>query len=132
MNNGLVNRAAGGAEIGELAVDPIALQHIDRRDRLAADQIGGGALNDRPVYPTGAAFFLDILKAAVDNRVGMVKLALDLSRRRIAAAPGWTTATIARTGTPSLLSPIGTRAALALPSLIVALVASGLAVVAAL
>jgi hypothetical protein len=132
MNNGLVDRAAGGAEIWELAVDSIALQDIDRRHRLAADQIGGGALDNRPVYPTGTTFFFDILKAAVDHRVGLVKLALDLSRRRIASTPRRTSPTIARTGIPTFLAPIAAGAALALLSLTAALLSSGLAVIAPL
>src|SRR4029077_18836193 len=53
VDDGLVDRAAGSAEIGKLAVGAVALQHIDRRNRLAADLVGGRALDDRPMHPAG-------------------------------------------------------------------------------
>src|SRR6476469_3353659 len=89
MYDRLVHRTAGGAEIGKLGVLAVALQHIDGRDRLPADLVGGGALDDGPVHPAGLAVLFDVLEAAIDNRVGRVELALDLPRRSGApAAPG--------------------------------------------
>src|SRR5262249_47008439 len=65
VDNGLVDRVAGGTEIGELAVDTVALQYIAGGHRLAADLVSGGALDNRPVHAAGAALFLDIVKAAI-------------------------------------------------------------------
>src|SRR5207248_2694683 len=58
-----------------------------RRDRLAADLVGGRALDDRPVYPLGLAVLFDILEAAVDDRVEGIELRLRLALRQAAPAP---------------------------------------------
>src|SRR5882757_10141134 len=88
MDDRLVDRAAGGAEIGKLAVIAIALQDVHGRDRLAADLIGGGALEDRPVHPPRLGLLLDIVETAIDHRVEGIELALDFSARRATVAPG--------------------------------------------
>src|SRR5437588_9511939 len=85
MDNRLVDRAAGGPEIGRLGIDAVALQDIDRRERLAADLVGGGALDDRPVDAAGPGLLVDILETAVDNRVCRIELAFDSPVRRAAA-----------------------------------------------
>src|SRR5256885_832092 len=74
MDDRLVNRAPGGAEIGELRVAAVALQQITRRDRLPADLIGRRALEDCPVHPARLAFFFDIIETAVNNRVERIEL----------------------------------------------------------
>src|SRR3954451_18906491 len=88
MDDGLVDRAAGGAEVGKLAVIAVALQHVDGRDRLAADLIRGGALEDGPVHPAGAGLLLAIVEAAIDHRVDRIELALHFSAWRATVAPG--------------------------------------------
>src|SRR5207248_3079096 len=99
MDDGLIDRAAGGAETGELAVIAVALQHIDRRDRLAADLIGGSTFEDCPVHSASAGLLFDILKAAIDDRVERIELALDFSVRHPAAASGRSAApAVARAG----------------------------------
>jgi hypothetical protein len=68
MHDGLVDRRAGVAEGRELALLPVALEHIGRRDGLAANEVGDGTLDDRPMDATGlGAFLLDILEAAIDD-----------------------------------------------------------------
>src|SRR6266403_2671522 len=61
MDDGLVDRAAGRPETGELGIDAVALQHIDGRERFAADLVGGGALDDRPMNTALAGLLLDIV-----------------------------------------------------------------------
>src|SRR5258705_13657611 len=68
MDDRLVDRAAGGAEIGKLAVIAIALQDVHGRDRLAADLIGGGGLEGPPDRPPRLRPPLDILQTAVGPR----------------------------------------------------------------
>src|SRR5205807_8651667 len=85
MDDGLVDRTAGGPEIGKLGIEAVALQDIDRRERLAADLVGGGALDDRPVDAAGPGLLVDILETAVDNRVCRIELALDFPVGRAAA-----------------------------------------------
>src|SRR6185437_5697342 len=75
----------------------VSLQHINGRDRFAADLIGGRALDDRPVHTPRFAVFLDILETAIDNRINRIKLLLDTFRRRPAAAPVTAFATIPAT-----------------------------------
>src|SRR6266446_2913389 len=67
MDDGLVDRAAGRPETGKLGIDAVALQHIDGRERLAADLVGGGAFDDRPVDAAGPGLLLDVVKTAVDH-----------------------------------------------------------------
>src|ERR1051325_4581339 len=74
MDDRLVNCAAGSAETRELAIVALALQHINRRDRLPADLISRRALEDCPVHPARLALFLDIVKTAVDDRVERIEL----------------------------------------------------------
>src|SRR5947207_1898400 len=106
MDDGLIDRAAGGAETGELAVIAVALQHIDRRDRLAADLIGGSTFEDCPVHSASAGLLFDILKAAIDDRVERIELALDFSVRHPAAASGRSAApAVARIAAPITIAP---------------------------
>src|SRR5207247_2331350 len=69
MDDGLVDRAAGGSKIGKLGVDAVALQDIDGRERLAADPVGGGARDDRPVDASRPGPLLDVVEAAADQRL---------------------------------------------------------------
>src|SRR5690348_7599663 len=69
-------RGEGGAETGEVGVDTVTLDDVGRRHRLVADLVCHGALDDRPVHPTGSGLFLDILETAIDDRVDIVQLAL--------------------------------------------------------
>src|SRR4051794_13969616 len=91
VDDRLVDGAAGRTEGRKLGIGALALHHIDGRDRLAADLVGGRALDDRPVHAPGlAALLLDILEAAIDDRVDRVKLSLDKPLRRcppVAAIP---------------------------------------------
>ena len=54
---------------GKFGVGAVTLQDIDGRDRLAADLVGGRALDDRPVHAPGLALLLDILETAIDDRI---------------------------------------------------------------
>src|SRR5271156_1972989 len=77
MNDLLVHRVARRAKAGILAVDAITLQHVVLRHWLAGDLVGDGSLDDGPVNPTAAALLLDVLEAAIDNRIERIEFALD-------------------------------------------------------
>ena len=83
----LLTAVRASAEARELALGAVALQHVGSRDRLAADLVGDGALDDRPVDAPLTALVLDILEPAVDDRVDVVELALRRPPRIVAAAP---------------------------------------------
>ncbi|MFZ2003683.1 MAG: hypothetical protein WAV02_01245, partial [Stellaceae bacterium] len=120
VDNGFVHRISGGAETGELAVDAVALQHIALRHRLAADLVGDGALDDRPVNAARAGLFLDILEATIDDRIVAIELALDFFRA-VAAAPATSVTTVASvSATVRAITPIVAPAALSVSSAIVA------------
>ena len=85
MNNSFIYRVARRAEAGEFAVDAVALQDIALRHRFAADLVGDGALDDRPVDPARAGLLLDIFETAIDDRIEGVQLAFDPLGTAVAA-----------------------------------------------
>src|SRR5580658_1020639 len=87
MDDLLVDGVARRTERRELAVRAVALHHIAVRHRLAADLVGDGALDDRPVDPARAALLLDVLEAPIDHRVERIELALDPLRAVAATVP---------------------------------------------
>src|SRR5581483_8659215 len=127
VDDGLVDGAARRPEVGKFGVGAVALQHIDRRHRLVADQIGDGALDDRPMHPARTAFLLDIVEPAVDHRIELIELALrpprlvaaapaSATRTAVASAPGFApgTARPRLAGLPAaLVRRPGTRACIA-------------------
>jgi hypothetical protein len=74
------------------------LQHIILRHRLASDLVGDRALDDRPVDAARAGLLLDILEAAIDDRIDVVELALDALGAVVPAAPA-SVATLAAVAT---------------------------------
>src|SRR5580698_7619022 len=95
MNNSFIYRVACRTEAGEVAVDAVALQHVTLRHRLAGDLVGHRALDDRPIDAACAGFFLDILKAAIDDGIDVVEFAFDALGAVVAPASVATLATVA-------------------------------------
>src|SRR6516165_10101907 len=89
MSDGFVYRCARRAEIRKLRLDTFALQHVDRRHRLAALLVGNSALDNRPVDAASRVLIGlvgHILKTPIDYRFERVKLLLGLSRCRLPAS----------------------------------------------
>jgi hypothetical protein len=62
------------------------------------------------MHAAAAALLLDILEAAIDDRIYLIELALDLARRRVSAAGP--AAAIPRTAIAASLAAIAARAPL--------------------
>ena len=98
--NGVPRRA----QAGKFTVDAVALQHVALRLRFAGDLVGDGALDDRPGDAARAGLLLDILEAAIDDRIDRIELDLDPLRAVAPAAALSAVAAVAPTGPPVTVS----------------------------
>src|SRR6185437_5734170 len=84
MADGLIDGGTRGAQLRELGIDTVALEHVNRRHCARRVPIGGGALEDAPLDPFGRAFrrrVRHILETAVDNRLEPIELRLRFPAR---------------------------------------------------